>query len=182
MPRRLAAVRRLSAHRAVRARARLLQRRQREVRRCRRFRHGAGAIGLVRPLRGAPVRAGADARRRRHTGTRRRQRLRWPRACWRRLQATRPLPSTYYILEVSADLRARQQQRTGAPAERLPERVQWLDALPADADQRRDRWRTKSPTRCRSSASWSHGRCVCERGVALSLSGELMESDRAGRR
>ena len=40
------------------------------------------------------------------------------------------LPAHYYILEVSADLRARQQARLGALPEALSARVQWLDALP----------------------------------------------------
>ena len=41
------------------------------------------------------------------------------------------LPQHYYILEVSADLRARQQQRLAAAAARLRARISWLDALPA---------------------------------------------------
>ena len=40
------------------------------------------------------------------------------------------LPSRYAILEVSADLRARQQARIGALPRELAERVVWLDAWP----------------------------------------------------
>jgi SAM-dependent MidA family methyltransferase len=41
------------------------------------------------------------------------------------------LPARYCILEVSADLRARQQQRLSQLPASLAGRVQWLDALPA---------------------------------------------------
>jgi SAM-dependent MidA family methyltransferase len=41
------------------------------------------------------------------------------------------LPSRYLIVEVSADLRERQQQRIAALPPSLRERVEWLDALPA---------------------------------------------------
>ncbi len=40
------------------------------------------------------------------------------------------LPSRYYILEVSADLRARQQTRLAESASRWLDRVVWLEALP----------------------------------------------------
>ena len=40
------------------------------------------------------------------------------------------LPAGYCILEVSADLRARQQQRLRRELPHLADRVQWLDALP----------------------------------------------------
>jgi len=40
------------------------------------------------------------------------------------------LPGHYYILELSADLRARQQQRIEKSLPDLRDRVQWLDALP----------------------------------------------------
>jgi len=40
------------------------------------------------------------------------------------------LPARYYILEVSADLRARQQQRLLSELPHLAERVHWLDTLP----------------------------------------------------
>src|SRR6202140_3583654 len=41
------------------------------------------------------------------------------------------LPEHYYILEVSADLRRRQQQQLASLPPALRSRVQWLDALPA---------------------------------------------------
>jgi SAM-dependent MidA family methyltransferase len=41
------------------------------------------------------------------------------------------LPQHYYILEISAELRARQQQRLAVLPPGLRARVQWLDALPA---------------------------------------------------
>ncbi len=41
------------------------------------------------------------------------------------------LPRHYYILEVSADLRARQEQRLACLPQALRERLHWLDALPA---------------------------------------------------
>lgn len=46
-----------------------------------------------------------------------------------RLQA---LPDAYFILEVSADLRARQQDTLAQRAPHLTGRVRWLDALPTD--------------------------------------------------
>jgi SAM-dependent MidA family methyltransferase len=41
------------------------------------------------------------------------------------------LPARYLILEVSADLRARQQETIARERSQLADRVQWLDALPA---------------------------------------------------
>jgi SAM-dependent MidA family methyltransferase len=41
------------------------------------------------------------------------------------------LPQHYYILEVSADLRARQEQRAASLPQALRARLRWLDALPA---------------------------------------------------
>jgi SAM-dependent MidA family methyltransferase len=41
------------------------------------------------------------------------------------------LPRHYYMLEVSADLRARQEQRLGCLPQALRARLHWLDALPA---------------------------------------------------
>lgn len=48
------------------------------------------------------------------------------------LQALGRLPNHYYILEVSADLRARQQRRMARLPSVLQERIQWLDALPTE--------------------------------------------------
>lgn len=47
------------------------------------------------------------------------------------LERMEQLPATYYILEVSADLRERQQALLQKHIPHLLERVQWLDALPA---------------------------------------------------
>jgi len=46
------------------------------------------------------------------------------------LQLQQSLPDDYYILELSADLRARQQQRIEKALPDLLQRVHWLDALP----------------------------------------------------
>lgn len=46
------------------------------------------------------------------------------------LAALERLPSHYYILELSAELRARQQQTIREKVPQLAERVAWLDALP----------------------------------------------------
>jgi SAM-dependent MidA family methyltransferase len=46
------------------------------------------------------------------------------------LDALGRLPARYLILELSSDLRARQQQRIGALPDRISRRVQWLDRLP----------------------------------------------------
>jgi SAM-dependent MidA family methyltransferase len=47
------------------------------------------------------------------------------------LEALERLPDHYYILELSAELRARQQATLGERVPQLAERVVWLDALPA---------------------------------------------------
>ena len=47
------------------------------------------------------------------------------------LERQHALPAKYYILELSADLQARQLQRLATQAPHLLERVSWLDALPA---------------------------------------------------
>jgi len=46
------------------------------------------------------------------------------------LERTNALPARYCILEVSADLRQRQQETIAREQPQLAERVQWLDALP----------------------------------------------------
>jgi SAM-dependent MidA family methyltransferase len=50
----------------------------------------------------------------------------------RRLQSAERLPERYLILEVSADLRARQQASLRAGVPDLLDRVEWLDAPPAE--------------------------------------------------
>lgn len=47
------------------------------------------------------------------------------------LEFLKQLPRTYYILELSADLRQRQAQRLAQQVPHLAARVQWLDTLPA---------------------------------------------------
>ena len=47
------------------------------------------------------------------------------------LERVNALPSRYLILEVSADLRQRQQENITRELPQLADRVQWLDALPA---------------------------------------------------
>jgi SAM-dependent MidA family methyltransferase len=46
------------------------------------------------------------------------------------LERLEQLPPRYFILELSADLRQRQQQRIGREAAHLLERFEWLDSLP----------------------------------------------------
>ena len=87
------------------------------------------------------------------------------------------LPRHYSILEISADLRARQQQRLGILPEALRSRVRWLDALPAVpvagvllANEVADALPFK---RFVITAG-----APLERGVALSPEGNLIEADR----
>jgi SAM-dependent MidA family methyltransferase len=49
----------------------------------------------------------------------------------RALAALDRVPDRYYILDVSADLKARQQERLASEIPALLDRVEWLDALPA---------------------------------------------------
>ena len=49
-----------------------------------------------------------------------------------RLERSGQLPAAYSILEISADLRARQQRHLGERAPHLLQRVRWLDAPPAE--------------------------------------------------
>jgi SAM-dependent MidA family methyltransferase len=93
------------------------------------------------------------------------------------LQALERLPQHYYILEVSADLRTRQQQRLASLPEALRARVRWLDALPAApiagvilANEVADALPFKRFVIAADA--------VLERGVALSPQGELLEADR----
>jgi SAM-dependent MidA family methyltransferase len=87
------------------------------------------------------------------------------------------LPDHYYILEVSADLRQRQQQRLAVLPAALRTRVQWLEALPAApiagvmlANEVAD----ALPFKRFLIASDA----VLERGVALSAQGVLVDADR----
>ena len=88
------------------------------------------------------------------------------------------LPDHYYILEVSADLRQRQQQRLGALPPALRRRVQWLDALPTApiagvilANEVADALPFKRFVIAADA--------LLERGVALSAQGALVDADRA---
>ena len=94
------------------------------------------------------------------------------------LQQLQALPQRYCILEVSADLRARQQQRLAALPAVLRGRVEWLDALPAQpitgvllANEVADALPFKR--------FLVGGGALLERGVALSAQGELLEADRS---
>jgi SAM-dependent MidA family methyltransferase len=87
------------------------------------------------------------------------------------------MPQHYYILEVSADLRARQEQRLACLPPTLRARLQWLDALPATpfagvilANEVADALPFKRFV-VTSDA-------LLEAGVALSPEGALIETDR----
>ncbi len=87
------------------------------------------------------------------------------------------LPRHYYILEISAELRARQQQRLAMLPAALRARVHWLDALPAAplagvilANEVADALPFK---RFVITAG-----APLERGMALSPEGNLIEADR----
>jgi SAM-dependent MidA family methyltransferase len=87
------------------------------------------------------------------------------------------LPGHYYILEVSAELRRRQQQRIAALPPVLRSRVRWLDALPATpmagvmlANEVADALPFKRFV--------IGAEALLERGVALSAQGALIEADR----
>jgi SAM-dependent MidA family methyltransferase len=95
-----------------------------------------------------------------------------------RLQAVQCLPERYQILEVSADLRARQQQRLSALPTVLRERITWLDTLPDPpvsgvilANEVLDALPFK---RFAISADG-----VLERGIGLSSAAQLIEAERA---
>jgi len=93
------------------------------------------------------------------------------------LQQLGRLPQHYYILEVSADLRRRQQQRLASLPAELHSRVQWLDALPEAplagvvlANEVADALPFK---RFLIGAD-----ALLERGVALSAQGQLIDAER----
>lgn len=88
------------------------------------------------------------------------------------------LPQHYYILEISAELRARQKQRCASLPPALAARVRWLDALPATpiagvilANEVADALPFK---RFMVTAD-----APLELGVALSSDGALIEAERA---
>jgi len=93
------------------------------------------------------------------------------------LQQLAQLPDHYYILELSADLRQRQQQRLAALPEVLRTRVLWLDALPARpiagmilANEVADALPFKR--------FLVAGDTLLEGGVALSVQDELIDAER----
>jgi SAM-dependent MidA family methyltransferase len=93
------------------------------------------------------------------------------------LQQLAQLPNHYYILEVSADLRRRQQQRLAGLPEVLRARVLWLDALPAtpiDGVMLANEVADALPFKRFAIA----GDALLERGVALSAQDELIDADR----
>ena len=88
------------------------------------------------------------------------------------------LPERYLILEISADLRARQQTLLGSLPEPLAARVQWLDAPPPEdwqgallANEVLD----ALPVEC---FAWRDGQ-LRERGVAVDADGALCWQERA---
>jgi SAM-dependent MidA family methyltransferase len=88
------------------------------------------------------------------------------------------LPEHYRILEVSADLRARQQARLADLPAALARRVVWLDTMPSApiagvvlANEVADALPFQRFV--------VEGANLYERGVALSATGELMQSDRS---
>jgi SAM-dependent MidA family methyltransferase len=94
------------------------------------------------------------------------------------LQEFERLPGHYYILEVSADLRARQQQRLAALPASVRARIHWLDALPASpicgallANEVADALPFKRFV-------FESRAALLERGVGLTPAGDLIEADR----
>jgi SAM-dependent MidA family methyltransferase len=94
------------------------------------------------------------------------------------LQERGLLPEHYYLLEVSAALRQRQQQRIGALPAALRSRVQWLESMPGApisgvilANEVADALPFKRFV--------THAEGLLERGVALSAHGQLIDADRA---
>lgn len=92
------------------------------------------------------------------------------------LERLEQLPERYFILELSADLRQRQQQRIGREAAHLLGRFEWLDALPEKftglvlGNEVLDAMPVELIT-------WRPG-TISERGVAL-LDGRLSWAERA---
>ena len=126
----LAVVRALHGTRPLRPGARLLQRRQHQDRQRRGLRHRAGGLGALQPLRGAPVRAGARPPPVATSSNSAPAPGAWPRGSCSALAQEGPLPERYLILEVSADLAARQRALLAALPAGLRARVVWLERLP----------------------------------------------------
>ena len=89
-----------------------------------------------------------------------------------RLADLQALPQHYYILEVSADLRERQRARLADMPAPLRARVQWLDALPAQALRGvvlANEVADALPFQCFTATAEGY----LERGVGLSADGSL---------
>jgi SAM-dependent MidA family methyltransferase len=87
------------------------------------------------------------------------------------------LPQHYYILEISAELRQRQQQRLAALPAALRSRVQWLDSLP-DAPLAGVILANEVADALPFKRFVVGTDALLERGVALSAQGELVDADR----
>jgi SAM-dependent MidA family methyltransferase len=94
-----------------------------------------------------------------------------------RLAELKQLPQRYYILEVAADLRSRQQATLAALPVALSERVVWLDTMP-DTPLQGVVLANEVADALPFSRFVIDGTAVYERGVALSAAGELIEADR----
>jgi SAM-dependent MidA family methyltransferase len=93
------------------------------------------------------------------------------------LQQLGRLPQHYYILEISAELRRRQQQRLASLPAALRSRVQWLDSLP-DAPLAGVVLANEVADALPFKRFVVGADALLERGVALSAQGELVDADR----
>ncbi len=181
-------LRRVDAARAVCAGPGVLQRGRDQVRRRRRFRHRARSIEPVLALPRPAGRRRAATTRAATSSSSARARAAWRPTCSTELLALDAVPDNYYILEVSADLAARQRERLAAlpggsraaravvrPLARAPACAAWC-------------WPTKCSTPCRWNASYcavSRARSRCA-SWAWSLTREgfelVREAGQAGAR
>ena len=93
------------------------------------------------------------------------------------LQQLGRLPQHYYILEISADLRRRQQLRLASLPAPLRSRVRWLDALP-DAPLAGVVLANEVADALPFKRFLIGADALLERGVALSAQGQLIDADR----
>ena len=108
----------------------LLQRRCAQARAGRGFHHGAGALAIVRRLRGSAMRrdpgcAGRGSILEIGAGS-----GRLAADVLSRLDVLGYAPERYFVLEISADLRERQRRHIAGVVPHLANRVEWLDAPP----------------------------------------------------
>ena len=99
-------------------------------------------------------------------------------AALRSLDGLGALPEHYWILEVSAPLRARQRATLGALPAALAQRVSWLEALP-EAPFRGVVLANEVADALPFQRFAIHSGGIWERGVAASDDGGLIEADRA---